>query len=37
LPAAISAFKRHFTVVQAGTELTEQDRRILFNIYRKCL
>jgi N-acetylmuramoyl-L-alanine amidase len=37
LPAAISAFKRHFTGVQTGTELTEQDRRILFNLYRKCL
>jgi N-acetylmuramoyl-L-alanine amidase len=37
LPAAINAFKRHFTGVQTGTELTEQDRRILFNIYRKCL
>jgi N-acetylmuramoyl-L-alanine amidase len=37
LPAAISAFKRHFTGVQASTELTEQDRRILFNVYRKCL
>lgn len=37
LPAAIGAFKRHFTGVQASTELTEQDRRILFNLYRKCL
>ena len=31
LPAAVGAFKRHFA------ELTEQDRRILFNLYRKCL
>jgi N-acetylmuramoyl-L-alanine amidase len=37
LSAAISAFKRHFTGVQTGTEMTEQDRRILFNLYRKCL
>jgi N-acetylmuramoyl-L-alanine amidase len=37
LPAAISAFKRHFTGTQSGAELTEQDRRILFNLYRKCL
>ncbi len=37
LPAAVSAFKRHFASAESGTELTEQDRRILFNLYRKCL
>jgi N-acetylmuramoyl-L-alanine amidase len=37
LPAAIGAFKRHFVPAESGAELTEQDRRILFNLYRKCL
>ncbi|MGI4873465.1 MAG: N-acetylmuramoyl-L-alanine amidase [Janthinobacterium lividum] len=37
LPAAIAAFKRHFVPAETGPELTELDRRILFNIYRKCL
>ncbi|RZK89890.1 MAG: N-acetylmuramoyl-L-alanine amidase [Hymenobacter sp.] len=37
LPDAIRAFKRHFVPGSAGTELTEADRRILFNLYRKYL
>ena len=37
LPAAIRAFKRHFVPGEAGAELTELDRRILFNLYRKYL
>jgi N-acetylmuramoyl-L-alanine amidase len=37
LPAAISAFKRHFVPASSTSELTEQDRRILYDIYRKSL
>lgn len=37
LPAAISAFKRHFVPASPSPELTEQDRRILYDIYRKSL
>ena len=37
LNAAIAAFKRHFVPGEAGAELTELDRRILFNLYRKFL
>jgi N-acetylmuramoyl-L-alanine amidase len=37
LPAAISAFKRHFVPASPTSELTEQDRRILYDIYRKSL
>ena len=37
LPAAISAFKRHFVPASPSSELTEQDRRILYDIYRKSL
>jgi N-acetylmuramoyl-L-alanine amidase len=37
LPAAIAAFKRHFVPREPGAELTELDRRILFNLYRKFL
>ena len=37
LPAAIQAFKRHFVPQEMGTELSELDRRILFNLYRKYL
>ena len=37
LPDAIRAFKRHFAPGSVGAELTEQDRRILFNLYRKYL
>ncbi|MGI4832368.1 MAG: N-acetylmuramoyl-L-alanine amidase [Janthinobacterium lividum] len=37
LPAATQAFKRHFVPAEAGAELTELDRRILFNLYRKFL
>jgi N-acetylmuramoyl-L-alanine amidase len=37
MPAAIRAFKRHFIPDDANAELTERDRRILFNLYRKCL
>jgi N-acetylmuramoyl-L-alanine amidase len=37
LPAAIQAFKRHFAPGDASAELTERDRRILFNLYRKWL
>jgi N-acetylmuramoyl-L-alanine amidase len=37
LSAAIAAFKRHFVPSEPGAELTELDRRILFNLYRKFL
>jgi N-acetylmuramoyl-L-alanine amidase len=37
LNAATAAFKRHFVPGETGTELTELDRRILFNLYRKFL
>jgi N-acetylmuramoyl-L-alanine amidase len=37
LPAAIQAFKRHFAPGQTGPELSELDRRILWNLYRKYL
>jgi N-acetylmuramoyl-L-alanine amidase len=37
MPAAIKAFKRHFVPGDASAELTERDRRILFNLYRKYL
>ena len=37
LPAAIQAFKRHFVPGETGAELSEPDRRILFNLYRKYL
>lgn len=37
LPAAIAAFKRHFVPDEQEKELTELDRRILFNLYRKYL
>jgi len=37
LPAAISAFKRHFAPSDISPVLTENDRRILYNIYRKSL
>jgi N-acetylmuramoyl-L-alanine amidase len=37
LPAAIAAFRRHFGQPGSGAGLTEQDRRILYAIYRKCL
>jgi N-acetylmuramoyl-L-alanine amidase len=37
LPAAIRAFKRHFVPDDATAELTERDRRILFNLSRKFL
>jgi N-acetylmuramoyl-L-alanine amidase len=37
LNAAIAAFKRHFVPGETGPELTELDRRILFNLYRKFL
>ncbi|GAA4495843.1 N-acetylmuramoyl-L-alanine amidase [Hymenobacter ginsengisoli] len=37
LEAAIRAFKRHFAPVDTGPALSEQDRRILYNIYRKAL
>ncbi|MGI4862345.1 MAG: N-acetylmuramoyl-L-alanine amidase [Janthinobacterium lividum] len=37
MPAAIKAFKRHFVPGDASAELTERDRRILFNLYRKFL
>jgi N-acetylmuramoyl-L-alanine amidase len=37
MPAAIRAFKRHFAPNDASAELTERDRRILFNLYRKWL
>jgi N-acetylmuramoyl-L-alanine amidase len=37
LNSAIAAFKRHFVPGEAGAELTELDRRILFNLYRKFL
>jgi N-acetylmuramoyl-L-alanine amidase len=37
MPATIRAFKRHFTPDDASAELTERDRRILFNLYRKGL
>jgi N-acetylmuramoyl-L-alanine amidase len=37
LPAAIAAFRRHFGQPGGGVGLTEQDRRILYDIYRKCL
>ncbi|RZK41881.1 MAG: N-acetylmuramoyl-L-alanine amidase [Hymenobacter sp.] len=37
MPAAIRAFKRHFAPGDASAELTERDRRILFNLYRKFL
>ena len=37
MPAAIQAFKRHFAPEETGAELTERDRRILFNLYRKFL
>ena len=37
MPAAIRAFKRHFAPTDASAELTERDRRILFNLYRKFL
>lgn len=37
LNAAILAFKRHFAPTDLSPVLTEQDRRILYNIYRKSL
>jgi N-acetylmuramoyl-L-alanine amidase len=37
LSAATAAFKRHFVPSETGAELTELDRRILFNLYRKFL
>jgi N-acetylmuramoyl-L-alanine amidase len=37
LNAAIQAFKRHFSPTDLTPTLTEQDRRILYNIYRKSL
>ena len=37
LPAAVRAFKRHFVPEDPSAELTERDRRILFNLYRKYL
>ena len=37
LKAAIAAFKRHFVPGETGAELTELDRRVLFNLYRKFL
>jgi len=37
LPAAITAFKRHFAPADTSPILTEPDRRILYNIYRKSL
>lgn len=37
LNAAVAAFKRHFVPGEIGLELTELDRRILFNLYRKFL
>ena len=37
LPAAIGAFKRHFAPAGLSPVLSEADRRILYNIYRKCL
>jgi len=37
LPAAITAFKRHFVPADISPVLTEQDRRILYSIYRKSL
>ncbi|TDN35793.1 N-acetylmuramoyl-L-alanine amidase [Hymenobacter sp. UV11] len=36
-PAAIVAFKRHFIQTDVSPILTEQDRRILYNLYRKFL
>lgn len=37
LNAAIMAFKRHFAPASLTSTLTEQDRRILYNIYQKSL
>jgi N-acetylmuramoyl-L-alanine amidase len=37
LPAATKAFKRHFVPTDPSPALTETDRRILYNIYRKYL
>ena len=37
LPAAIVAFKRHFAPADLSPMLSEADRRILYDIYRKCL
>ena len=37
MPAAIRAFKRHFAPADTSPDLTERDRRILFNLYRKWL
>lgn len=37
LPAATEAFKRHFVPQERGAELTELDRRVLWNLYRKYL
>jgi N-acetylmuramoyl-L-alanine amidase len=37
LNAAIVAFKRHFVPTDPSPILTERDRRILFNLYRKYL
>jgi N-acetylmuramoyl-L-alanine amidase len=37
MPAAIRAFKRHFGQADSSAELTELNRRILFNLYRKFL
>ncbi|GAB3637386.1 N-acetylmuramoyl-L-alanine amidase [Hymenobacter arcticus] len=37
LPAATKAFKRHFVPTDPSPILTETDRRILYNIYRKYL
>jgi len=37
LPAAITAFKRHFAPADTSPILTEPDRRILYSIYRKSL
>jgi N-acetylmuramoyl-L-alanine amidase len=37
LTAAIVAFKRHFVPTDPSPILTERDRRILFNLYRKYL
>lgn len=37
MPATIRAFKRHFVPDDTSAELTERDRHILFNLYRKFL
>ena len=37
LPAAIRAFKLHFSPQDVNGPLTDADHRILYNLYRKCL